>query len=210
MLKNLTLLTLVTTSLLTSNIALAQDSAPALKLPNVGIGTRLDTLLLNLNGLGALGADIAAVTIYVPLDVSPMFRIEPFLSHISTSSSTTADTGESLERSDSATTLGLGAFYTFAITERSRGYAGARLGLIFEGTDRGDENTTVSSDSTTLLLAPTLGAEYFFATAWSVGVDVSLSINTIVSEDTTPDDDVTLERTTISTGSGLFLRFYLL
>jgi hypothetical protein len=211
MLKNLTLLTLVATSLLVSNVALAQDSAaPVIKLPNVGIGTRLDTLLLNLSGLGALGGNTAAATIYVPIDVSPMFRVEPFLAHVSTSTTTEPTTGTNVERSDSQTTLGVGLFYTFAISERSRGYAGGRLGLLFEGEERTNNNVTTSTDATRLLIAPTLGAEYFFAISWSVGADVSLSVNTILSEDTEPDDDETLKATTINTGSGLFLRFYLL
>jgi hypothetical protein len=210
MFKTLTALALVMTSLLATSVASAQDVDPDMEnVPTVGVGTRLDTLLLNLGGLSGLGglgslSSTSAATIYVPINASPSLRLEPFLSHVSV---VTKDNRDRIDRSQSTTGVGIGGFYAFGISRASRGYAGLRLGLNFTSDDTG----TAKQSATLLLLAPTVGAELFFAQAWSVGADVSLSIQPTLSSDRVPDpSNLNRSTTTIATDAGLFLRFYLL
>lgn len=126
-------------------------------------------------------------TIYVPIELNNNMRLEPFFSRsddeVSTHVGTTTITNES-----SSMLIGAGFFGKMkGGSPNLQMYFGGRLGLIqIDETSTTCGTTTctsVSSDGSGFVIAPTAGMEYAFDKKFVVGGEVSVFYNDV--EDTT-------------------------
>ncbi len=164
MIRKMTMLAAAAAALAIAPDALAQQKEPV----KVGLG-----LGLNLNQLAQPAdlnfAGLTPVAIYVPVQVSPNLRIEPWLGFWTHSQNGPA----SLYAWD----LGLGALYYFLPASPFGFYGGGRLGLTFSG---GETTTpggvTTSTSETDFRIMAACGAEYFIAPRFSVGAEAQLGV----------------------------------
>lgn len=114
--------------------------------------------------------------VYVPIDISKNFRLEPSVRYYSSDSTTAQGTNETVLESD-ALEIGIGVFGLKQIEEAAHLYYGARLAYV----DRSTESRSVSSGITFrdeleldgYRIGPTIGFEYLFAGHFSVGGEAS-------------------------------------
>jgi opacity protein-like surface antigen len=129
--------------------ALVQAAPPAQPTSTVVPGVRM--------GLGvAVHADDPAV--YLPIDVSPTFRVEPYFAW-----SETDTTVGGASTSSETRTVGAGGFFRLGMHERLQAYFGARLGYM--------EAESPGSDLDGFSLEPTLGAEFAVTDRVSVALE---------------------------------------
>lgn len=111
-------------------------------------------------------------TVYVPIDISKSFRLEPSVRYASTSD----EQYPSFQESD-ALEVGVGVFGLKQIGEAAHLYYGARLAYVdLESSSVYIGNSTTNFDDTKLdgyRIGPTLGFEYLFGKHFSVGGEAS-------------------------------------
>ena len=130
-----------------------------------------------------------AVEVYVPIAITPAFRLEPSVGIRTSDDSTT-----NVKRSD--VTIGVGAFFVQRPSANSDLYFGGRLKLNFAGID-----TPAGSDSgTDFGIAAAAGAEYYLAAKFSLGVEAQLGYYA--------QSDVSGDTSGFFTNGILFGRFY--
>jgi hypothetical protein len=128
--------------------------------------------------------------LYVPIDVSKSFRIEPSVRYSSSDTSFTVNGGYEDSRDSNALELGVGLFGVKHIAEQAHLYYGGRLAYVdsesttvqagsFGGVIRGEG----SSDG--YRIGPTLGFEYIFGGHFSVGGEASYTYLELEGESTT-------------------------
>jgi hypothetical protein len=101
------------------------------------------------------------IEVYMPIDVSPTFRIEPSLGVL------TSDAGDT---SETDITLGAGVFLMKRMAQSVNLYYGGRLKLNYAS-----EDTGVNDDSGfDLSLAGALGGEYYLVPSFSMGLEGQL------------------------------------
>ncbi len=192
-------------------IALALAAPASAQQPSqgrVGIGLGLPTHSFGslLSTLGGATGVFEGPQIYVPINVSPNLRIEPQFGYISA-------TDDDLHETDSAFTIGAGAFYVAPMGQQTNIYAGGRLALIWTK----DENHTgggllVKTTQRATSLAPVFGGEYAVSPRFSVGAEAQL--NFVWLSD--PDQEVGGITQTFPGGSNyftqglIFVRIYFL
>jgi hypothetical protein len=110
--------------------------------------------------------------VFVPLDVTPSFRIEPHLLYFNDEGTTVSSSGTSTS-SLSETELGFGFFGIQRLNQQTRLYYGARLAYV----SREDESISPTSTSTTdydgFRFSPTWGFEHYFSENVSFGGEIS-------------------------------------
>lgn len=178
-------------------------------------------------GRGGIGVDVlgmgnllngSGANIYVPILISPQFRLEPSLNFARTSEETTTDNTTTTD-----TTLGfgvgIGAFYNWSPGRHTAVYVGPRLGVQYSAQSNevaaGSTTTTQDISRTNIHLGVGLGGEYFFAKAFSLGGEVQLNyvivgeptVETSGGNDNNNNGPETSE-SRIGTGSQVFVRWY--
>ncbi len=115
--------------------------------------------------------------IYVPINVSEGFRIEPYFSNYK------SEQGDDYNSRQSE--LGLGLFRVSKLSDKTNLLLGARAAYA--------ENNFYDEDMDGYSVAPVLGFEYFPVNNISLGADVSYVYTKL--EDDNSDDDLTTSRT---------------
>lgn len=176
-------------------------------------------------------------TIFVPVNVMPMLRVEASLGFYSYAGGTVAPDprDENQQESGSITNGGLGAFYRFPGLGNIGIYVGPRIGISYlsqtiahdtvTGSAGGNIQTgkvSLSSTQWSLTAGAAAGGEWFFAPGLSFGADVEGGIRSVRPISTTlsfdpprqpyPSDTSTTVLPTNGgyTGAGLRLRYYFL
>lgn len=125
--------------------------------------------------------------VYVPIDISKNFRLEPSVRYYSSDSTTAQSLTESSVDSDTLE-VGIGVFGLKQVEEAAHLYYGIRLAYL----DRSIESTTVTSSGTTFLdeakqdgyrIGPTMGFEYLFGGHFSVGGEASYAFVELEDDD---------------------------
>jgi hypothetical protein len=144
---------------------------------------------------GSVRSDDSAI--YIPINVTPGFRLEPFFNWLDTET-TSSGTTFSLE----GRTLGVGGFFQMNLHERVQTYLGGRLGY-FEAEVSGGLGT---EDSEGFSIEPTLGAEFFVTDRFSVALEAFL-----YHRETDADSSFAGSEESESTGTDtrLLVRFFL-
>lgn len=170
-----------------------------------GFGVGLPTS--ELAGLFAGGVSSGLVPqIYLPINVTPAFRIEPQFGIL-----TLSEDGD-LGSDASYVTLGAGAFYVASLGQQADLYVGPRLLLAFfrEENPTGVGTEKISRDD--WFLAAALGGEYMPHPRVAVGAEVQLGRWSIGDEKTefpgAPTDEAP-GGSSVTTQGVLFVRVYL-
>src|SRR6266702_251119 len=169
----------------------------------IGLGVGIEPL--GLLGVSPNGLNIAApgASFYVPIQLNHQLRIEPSIGfrHLGVNGG-----------SDNAWALGVGGLFYFAQPTPAGFYVGGRLGLAHFSTSTGSGIAEVSDSATDFSLAPVLGAEYAFASKFTIGAEFQLPITFIGNASHTAGGTTTtnnVDRTGISTNAVLFFRYFL-
>jgi len=146
--------------------ARAEDAAP----PKVGLGVGVN--LGNVFSGGSLAA--SPVELYVPINVSDVFRLEPSFGYwyVGRGTTVSALNGISVSRGGYAVEVAIGAFYLLHPTPPFTVYLGGRLGFVFNGFSTVPDpaaGVVVNYSETDMYVNPTLGLEWAVSRNFSVG-----------------------------------------
>lgn len=106
--------------------------------------------------------------IYMPMDISPSFRLEPYFMYLDDEIDSTGGSGPSTD-SISLIEFGAGAFATRKLNPSTLLYFGAKLSYLNVEQEDITPTSTRTSDGDGFQIAPTLGFEYFFNENVSLG-----------------------------------------
>lgn len=182
--------------------ALAQQK-DAVKV-GLGVGLNLNQLIQpsSLNWTG-----VAPVAVYVPIQISPHFRVEPWLGFWTYSQNDYP--GRASDMSWRAWDLGVGGMWYFQPASPLGLYLGGRLGLTFSG---GETDPGVTVSETDFRIQAVSGAEYFLAPKFSVGAELQLGV-TLYGDPSTKTAGVTVtpsrNLSSWQTNGVIFLRYFL-
>jgi hypothetical protein len=178
---------------------------------NVSVGFGVGIEPLGLLGVSPNGSPFSANSIatpgasfYVPIQIGPQLRIEPSIGfrHLGLNGG-----------SENAWSLGVGGLFYFAPPAPTGFYVGGRLGLAHFSTSAGTGAAEVSTSATDFTIAPVLGAEYAFASRFSIGAEAQLPITFVGNpSQTTGGTTVTnnVDRSGVSTNAVIFFRYFFL
>jgi outer membrane protein with beta-barrel domain len=154
-------------------------SAPALAQehrPRLGIGVGISAFDFNVTTLQLTNGFPAAVpdSIYVPINVTQNFRLEPQLGVLTLSQ----DAGTGVQSTDTAVvSIGLGAFYLMALAPQFDVYVGGRVVRTSYAqtlkTPGAPDDKTEGSD---IRIIPAVGGEYSLHPRFSLGAEVELQL----------------------------------
>lgn len=137
--------------------------------------------------------------IYVPIDFSESFRLEPSFRYYKNEITQENIFGGTSVSESKLLELGIGIFGKSKVTEAAQIYYGGRL-------TRFDASNSFGDDSDGFGVAPTFGAEYVFGERFSVGGEVAYYFEDSDSEDNSSfTSDV--ENETQGTQTRLIFRF---
>ena len=142
-------------------------------------------------------------TIFIPIDVTSRFRLEPELSGYRNSNTHIGGTFGDDTSSSSLLQVGTGVF-GLARHERFTLYYGGRVASLRFGVSSIRNTREYTSSARGWLLAPTMGAEYFLTEFLSVGGEASLKF---VSWNNETSPSMTTG-TSVASHGALALRFY--
>jgi outer membrane protein with beta-barrel domain len=148
------------------------------------------------------------VGIYVPIDLSAQFRLEPSLGFWTYSQDSDSVPVNAIYSSN-AWDLGVGAFYLLPQAGGFGAYVGGRLGLVFQGAKRNlGGGASAGISETDFYVKAAFGAEYHFAPKFSLGAEFQLVMRSY--GDQKEDFQPTVNRSAISfsTDGLLFARYY--
>lgn len=138
------------------------------------------------------GAGISARSddgfVYVPINITKSFRIEPSVRYLSSEQTFTQSGSVDTSETDQWE-LGVGVFGLKQVTDAAHIYYGARLAYVdVQSTtvDQGSFGTTVysESDQDGYRIGPTVGFEYLFGGRFSVGGEASYTFLDVEGEST--------------------------
>jgi hypothetical protein len=163
MIRKIVVLAAVAAALAVAPAALAQQKEGV----KVGLG-----LGMNLNQ-NAQPADlnftlVAPVAIYVPVQVNPSLRIEPWLGFWTWSANGPT--------SRYVWDVGVGGLYYFLPATPFGIYGGGRLGLTFAGGDTLPGGVPTRTTETDFRIMAVCGAEYFIVPRFSIGAEAQLGV----------------------------------
>jgi hypothetical protein len=197
--------TLLLTGVLVGAPARAQPaSEPGSRRVGVGIAISDATEVLFVGSSDTLGAGLFP-TIFVPIDLTSRFRVEPEFSEFQDSSTHHDDRGDDTHRR-SLIQIGTGAF-GLARMGRFALYYGGRVAYLRskQSSIREPAPTQESTTQTSgWLFAPALGAEFYLTEYLSIGGETSLKFVSWSGESTSS----TTSGTSLSAHGALTLRFY--
>ena len=196
----------------------AQSATPARG--GIGLGVSIsDTGDLTAAALSSRGPSGIAPAIFVPIDITSRFRLEPEVGMFRGSLTSTYTIGRTVSLSETLTNTGIRVgtgVFGVSSKERFKTYYGARVGYL-RTTHRSSESASASSElripglsvsnEVTIpgfFVAPTVGGEYFLSENLSLGGEVQVKY-------TSWDSSERLENvsgTSTSTHGALVLRFY--
>ncbi len=171
----------------------------------VGLGVGLPTSEISSVFATAIGnaSGLMPAQIYVPIDFTPSFRLEPQVGFVTSSQ----DGGDSA----AYYTFGTGAFYMMELAQQAHIYVGGRLLLGFErSTNVGGGGFEAKTKGTDLFLGAAFGGEILPHPRLGIGAEAQLGRWGIGDRDTT----IAGNTTTTNGGSSwqtqgvIFVRFY--
>ncbi len=179
---------------------------------NVSVGFGIGIEPLGLLGVSPNSLDLSGngnsialpgASFYVPIQLSPQLRIEPSIgfNHQSLNGG-----------SVNAWSLGVGGLFYFAPPTPTGFYVGGRLGLAHFSTSAGSGFAEVGTSATDFSIAPVLGAEYAFASKFTIGAEAQLPLTFVGNPSVTSGGTSTTtnyNRTAFSTNAVLFFRYFL-
>jgi hypothetical protein len=144
-------------------------------------------------------------TVFVPIDVGPGLRIEPYFTN---RTQRLSDSSTQYNRTV-YTTLGVGAIGLWPLADNTRFLAGSRLG--YHRMRNHTQYTTGSQDTSAagIVIAPMVGFEYLVTKKLAVGIEASYSYSRLKGHaDSFLGSRVDTKQTDTGTSTSLTLRFF--
>jgi outer membrane protein with beta-barrel domain len=157
-------------SLALSLPALAQER----ERPRVGVGVGLTTFDFNVSMLASSFPAAVPDSIYVPIALTPTFRLEPQIGAASLSQ----NTGNEPSIETSVVSLGLGVFWLFPTSPQLDVYVGGRVVRTSYSSKLkfNPPRTSETTEGADIRVIPALGGEYSFHPRFSLGAEVQLQL----------------------------------
>ncbi len=166
MIRKVIMLAAAAAALAVAPAALAQQK-DAVKV-GLGLGMNVNQVVQpsSLNWTG-----VPPVAVYVPIQINPHFRVEPWLGFWTYSQNDYPTRGGDM--SWYAWDIGVGGLWYFQPASPLGLYLGGRLALTFSG---GETDPGITVSETDFRIQAVSGAEYFIAPRFSVGAEVQLGV----------------------------------
>lgn len=152
-------------------------------------------------GIG-VSAQIDDIWVYVPIDLTESFRIEPLVRYYKKEDQ--SDSEDYTEISE----FGVGLFVQSEVVENFNFLYGVRVAYSASKYTYKSQFFDSGTDQDGYLIAPTIGFEYFLADKISLGGDVSLVYTDLDGKDTDSGESIDVSEKTTSTDTSLIVRFY--
>ena len=167
----------------------------------LGLGMNLNQLAqpTDLNWAGTV-----PVNIYVPIQISPALRVEPWLGFWTFSQNDFL--GRTTDMSMHAWDLGVGGLWYLQPASPFGIYLGGRLGLTFSG---GEIDPGVTASETDFRIQAVSGGEYFISPRFSIGAELQLGVTFYGDPSVTLTVTPSRGRTSWQTNGVLFFRYFL-
>jgi len=152
-------------------------------------------------------------TVFLPISVTPSFRVEPYVGFFRSSNSGDTST-ESTSSSSSNATLGAGLFAMGRAADNVQLYGGSRVGYVRRKQTYSYSSTvSPSSDrvqkTSGFLVAPTIGFEYFLQKNISIGAEVAIAyLRTSGHDDYYSITESDTKESTTTTLTSMTIRYY--
>jgi hypothetical protein len=179
-------------------------------MPKFGVGVGVN--MGNVFSGGSLAA--SPVAVYVPINLSETFRLEPSFGYWYKGRGTTVSAvgGVSVESGGYAVEMALGGFYLMHPTPPFTVYLGARLGLVFAGHSvTSGAGVATDFSETDMFVNPTLGLEWAVSRNFSVGGEAAVAFRFYFDPSVTVGNvSTTVPGSKFGTGfdAVLFMRLY--
>jgi Outer membrane protein beta-barrel domain len=186
--------------------ALALSAPAAARAQRLGIGVGLTSFDFNLSTLATNFPAAVPDSIYVPINITPTFRLEPQLG-VATLKQDTANGVTSVETS--VVSLGIGLFFLMPASPEFGAYAGGRVvrtsfTSILKSTQAADDKT----EGTDLRIIPAAGGEWSPHPRFSLGAEVQLQLVSFGNRSVTSGGNIP-GGSGLQTAALLFARAYL-
>jgi hypothetical protein len=202
--KNVLRIAALAVALSFAGAASAQQAQPSKTRFGIGVGLPTGGELTSLFATGGAGSNsVLPPQIYVPIDFTPNFRLEPQVGFVTTSQ----DGGDS----SSYYTLGTGAFYMMPLAQQAHMYVGGRLAIGWESSENQGGGFTVKTKGTDLWLAGAFGGEILPHPRLGIGAEAQLGRWGIGDRETTSGGvtQTTNGGSSWQTQGVIFVRLYL-
>ncbi|MCU7850580.1 MAG: porin family protein [Candidatus Thiodiazotropha sp. (ex Monitilora ramsayi)] len=152
-------------------------------------------------GLG-ISAKSNDARVYLPLNISDHFRVEPALRYYKDEQ--TDDIGS---RDTKALEISVGLFRRSKLMQNTSIYYGGRLGYIQEETSINSTYNDMVFDIDGFSIAPTIGFEYLFTDNFSVGAEAEWFYRDLDGSEWNGGTQSNFDKETTGTSTRLILRF---
>ena len=116
------------------------------------------------------------VAIYIPINVSKQFRLEPEFGF----TVSTLNDADGSETSTQQFRIGTGAFFVQKLGKTVRLYVGPRITVLLTTIENSPESgDTVETSNTSFNVGGSLGGEYFFTSRFSMGAEAQINFTSI-------------------------------
>jgi hypothetical protein len=197
-------------------ISVAQESTESKTAVKWGFG--VSTSIFSIGALEYYIPPYQSTAISIPIYFSNQFKMEPFIDygnyHNERKPGSIDD--EKDEYKYHSITIGTGIFYSKDIID-TRIHIGINIGYMnqyyFSGYDRGIFSYSTEHEGNGLLIAPSIGGEYFFSHHFSLGSEVQFEWSTLDSDNTETDNSTQNKYKSLSnrfvTKGLVIVRFYI-
>jgi len=162
-------------------------------------------------GIG-MSARSGETEIYLPIDITSQFRLEPSIQYSQNKSSVSSSGSDIVDDRDSKVTtymLTLGAFYQYHVHNAVTIYSGIRAGYFESDSTFNSLGSETSLKGDGYSVAPTLGIEYWFIDSFSIAGEVGYVFNKSEFQDNiTAFDTYQFDNESQTTMSRLILRYF--
>ena len=149
--------------------------ASAQQRPRVGVGVGLSAFDFNLSMFANNFPAGVPDSIYVPIALTPTFRLEPQLG----AATLTQDMGNNPTLEISVVTVGVGAFWLFPSSDPFDAYVGLRLARTsYTSKAKFNGAPTETTSGADIRISPALGGELALHRRFSLGAEVQLQLVT--------------------------------
>ncbi|MCU7843508.1 MAG: porin family protein [Candidatus Thiodiazotropha sp. (ex Monitilora ramsayi)] len=140
--------------------------------------------------------------VYLPINMSDNFRIEPALRYYKDE-----QTDDIASRETTLFEISVGLFRKSKLTQNTGIYYGGRLGYIQEETSLSSTYSNMDFDTDGFSIAPTIGFEYFFTDNFSVGAEAEWFYRDLDGSEWNGGTQSNFDKETTGTSTRLILRF---
>ncbi len=182
----------------------------------VGIGIGFNPIAIMAESSSELFVPIGFANVYVPIQVSSKFRLEPEIGIMNYNYNTETEKGQKIDVTNNILRYGIGGFYSVKHTKSFYNHFGIRLGMMSSTSKEEydpeeyyeDEEKSLSA----FYIGASIGGEYFLSDYFSLGAEFQLNYISFGEPEYKPEENYSnykeYSRTYITNNGIIFARFY--